>query len=470
MTPDANDLCVFAVKRGDIAKRIDINYNLPKYILLEHKLREKFGGNLQPLGKIADVICGPFGSAIKNNDYQEDGVPLIRITNISKDGYMNYEDLIYISEELGNSLSRTQVRAGDIVISQRGSLGQCAVVDNHFEKLNISANIIAVKNIREYSSTFIHDYLLSVVGQTLLERNISGQVQQKITTQDIADILIPIGCDEKHLSSLMIRGYKNYIDQLSQANYVLDQTKSSVFEECGIHFKDYTPNLCSFCKLKDLLEMGIYCNPHSNYLNEVFSELHKNKFYADNLENFVEINPATSRKEVQDTTLVSFVPMPSVEEKTNNVAYEIKQYKEVKTGFTIFQKDDLLWAKITPCMQNGKSFIASNMPTQIGFGSTEFHVLRKKDERIYMPYLWVILSDSHILEAAQGMFSGSAGQQRVSDAFLKKFPIILPPIEKQKELADNVLEALEVNRYTKEKAEQEWQAAKEQFEKELLGE
>ena len=86
-----------------------------------------------------------------------------------------------------------------------------------------------------------------------------------------------------------------------------------------------------------------------------------------------------------------------------------------------------------------------------------------------MPYLWVLLSDAHILEAAQGMFSGSAGQQRVSDSFLKKFPIILPPIEKQKELADNVFKALEVNRYTKEKAEQEWQAAKEEFEKELLG-
>lgn len=79
------------------------------------------------LGELADVICGPFGSAITNKDYQESGIPLIRITNISGDGYMDYSDIIYISEELGNSLSRTQVSAGDIVISQRGSLGQCAI-------------------------------------------------------------------------------------------------------------------------------------------------------------------------------------------------------------------------------------------------------------------------------------------------------------------------------------------------------
>lgn len=98
---------------------------------------------------------------------------------------MDYSDIIYISEELGNSLSRTQVSAGDIVISQRGSLGQCAIVDDTFPKLNISANIIAIKNPKGVSAEFIRNYILSTVGQTLLERASSGQVQQKITTQDI---------------------------------------------------------------------------------------------------------------------------------------------------------------------------------------------------------------------------------------------------------------------------------------------
>lgn len=127
MTPDANDLCVFAVKRGDMKNRLDINYNLPQYTMLEEKLYQTFGENLKRISDIADVICGPFGSAIKNTDYQDSGIPLVRITNINKDGYMNYDDLIYISEKLGDSLSKTQVSNGDIVVSQRGSLGQCAI-------------------------------------------------------------------------------------------------------------------------------------------------------------------------------------------------------------------------------------------------------------------------------------------------------------------------------------------------------
>ena len=87
-----------------------------------------------------------------------------------------------------------------------------------------------------------------------------------------------------------------------------------------------------------------------------------------------------------------------------------------------------------------------------------------------MPYLWVFLTDPHVLEAAQGMFSGSAGQQRVSDAFLRKFPIVLPSVEKQKEVSDIVFDALKANRITKERVEKEWKRARVQFEKELLGE
>lgn len=82
----------------------------------------------------------------------------------------------------------------------------------------------------------------------------------------------------------------------------------------------------------------------------------------------------------------------------------------------------------------------------------------------------MLLSERHILEAAQGMFSGSAGQQRVSDIFLKNFPVVLPEFEIQRKLANRVLMALNKSAALKKEAETDWQNAKEQFEKELLGE
>lgn len=198
-----------------------------------------------------------------------------------------------------------------------------------------------------------------------------------------------------------------------------------------------------------------------------------NREYKGHLSNYIDVNPAKKKTELEKDTEVSFVPMSAVSELINYAEYEIRKYSEVKTGFTNFKRGDLLWAKITPCMQNGKSFIAQEMPTEIGFGSTEFHVLRiksGKEDEIYMPYLWMLLSERHILEAAQGMFSGSAGQQRVSDIFLKNFPVVLPEFEIQRKLANRVLMALNKSAALKKEAETDWQNAKEQFEKELLGE
>lgn len=157
---------------------------------------------------------------------------------------MDYSDIIYISEELGNSLSRTQVSAGDIVISQRGSLGQCAIVDDTFPKLNISANIIAIKNPKGVSAEFIRNYILSTVGQTLLERASSGQVQQKITTQDIADLLIPTKCDEQMLITIIDAGHIQYKNKVQQANDLLEGKRGYLFERLNLTFDNSESVLC----------------------------------------------------------------------------------------------------------------------------------------------------------------------------------------------------------------------------------
>lgn len=159
--------------------------------------------------------------------------------------------------------------------------------------------------------------------------------------------------------------------------------------------------------------------------NNIIADLPK--AYANGiLNNHVAVNPKTDCSLLSDSSEVSFVPMANVQEKTNVVSYDMVAYETVKKGFTVFQRGDLIWAKITPCMQNGKSCIVDKMPTEIGFGSTEFHVIRKRNENVYMPFIWAILSSDDVLKAAQATFSGSAGQQRVSASFIENFPAVLP--------------------------------------------
>lgn len=345
-----------------------------------------------------------------------------------------------------------------------GSIGK-AIFAGYCIRFRFDENKVMPKFVYWYTKT---DTFLSWVNG--IQRP-SGQPNINKEEYKSYRILVPSRSKQEQLSSYMDIALAKHNKMLYQADRLLSACKDSVFSFLNLYFREYKPALYSVNKLEDIRELGIYCNPRSDYLNDVFSKLRANNFFAGHLEDFVEINPKTSRAGLQDKSDVSFVPMTAVTEKTNQVVYELKPYSEVKTGFTIFKKNDLLWAKITPCMQNGKSFVASDMPTDIGFGSTEFHVLRAKNpKRVYMPYLWVIFSNEHILEAAQGMFGGSAGQQRVPDTFLKKFPIVLPPYEVQVKLADQVFEALEKAKKLRAKAEYDWQNARKQFEKELLGE
>lgn len=92
-----------------------------------------------------------------------------------------------------------------------------------------------------------------------------------------------------------------------------------------------------------------------------------------------EINPRRRDLRRAEDALTTFVPMSAVEEAGRGISHpEQKPFREVKRGYTSFGEGDVLFAKITPCMQNGKHAIARNLIDGVGFGSTEFHVLRPR--------------------------------------------------------------------------------------------
>lgn len=194
-------------------------------------------------------------------------------------------------------------------------------------------------------------------------------------------------------------------------------------------------DLCVFAvKRGKIKNSELYCNPLYPFFLALTERYRQSKYCAGIMSDYVDVNPKTNCSSLRDDTMVSFVPMPNVQEKNNIVTYDSVPYSQVKKGFTVFEKGDLIWAKITPCMQNGKSCITDKMPTDIGFGSTEFHVIRKRRNDVYMPFLWAIFSNEDVLKAAQATFSGSAGQQRVSASFIEHFPAVVPKYNLQVKL------------------------------------
>jgi type I restriction enzyme S subunit len=154
-----------------------------------------------------------------------------------------------------------------------------------------------------------------------------------------------------------------------------------------------------------------------------------------------EINP----KKNDDIRLlpglkVSFVPMQAVSDDGKIDTSQVKIYDEVKNGFTYFAENDVLFAKITPCMENGKGAVAAELYNGIGFGSTEFHVLRPRNEVCNAYWLYVLTTFKSFRKNAEMNMTGSSGQKRVPSAFLENYKIAIPPLELQNQFADFVAE------------------------------
>lgn len=152
------------------------------------------------------------------------------------------------------------------------------------------------------------------------------------------------------------------------------------------------------------------------------------------LDDVCQVNPRLP-KEYDDTQDVSFLAMASVSEDGILLSQETRVLSETKKGFTYFERGDVIVAKITPCFENGKAAYLDSLQTQVGFGSTEFHVLRPDIKQLDGKYLFYLIWNRKFRFIAERSMSGSAGQKRVPASFLQNFEIPLPPLEEQKRIA-----------------------------------
>ena len=147
-----------------------------------------------------------------------------------------------------------------------------------------------------------------------------------------------------------------------------------------------------------------------------------------------------------EDTVVSFVPMSAVDGRFGTItACEERLLSEVSTGFTAFENGDVLFAKITPCMENGKIALARNLANGIGRGSTEFFVLRPR-HRVLDEYVYHLIRQPQFREAAKKSFTGTAGQQRVPKSFMENALVPLPPLDEQRRIARILNRATRIER------------------------
>ena len=160
------------------------------------------------------------------------------------------------------------------------------------------------------------------------------------------------------------------------------------------------------------------------------------------LQEIAKINPRLDKSAYSDDLQVSFVPMPAVEAETGAIDVSaIRQFGAVKKGYTSFREGDVLFAKITPCMENGKMAVVPAVINGLGFGSTEFHVLRPHDG-ITAEYIYYYVSSLRFRYDAEHNMTGAVGQRRVPAPYLAQHPIPVAPEKTQKHIVAKIEELL----------------------------
>lgn len=421
---------VFIVQRSEIEGRLD-----PKMALYNRKVQD----SLYPKVKLKDVlVCKPqYGAS-------EPGVPrssikeprYIRITDIDENGLISHDELGATAKIIENKYILCE---NDILIARSGAtvgkayIHKPALYDCFFAGYLIRFIINTDKALPEY--IFTYTQLNAYKEWVNAIQRPSGQ--PNINSEEYQSLEIPLPNIERQqvIVDVIKSAYLQKKQKESEAKQLLDNVDAYILNELGITLPEIKTDLKNRIFKVNRSELEERLDP-TVYKDGI--KLISNNYDNVKLSSVAYVNPTGTFKGKDIETPISFIPMESIDEVYSEVSKLEDTTIENASGFTKFKEGDLLWAKITPCMQNGKSTIAKNLTNGLGCGSTEFFVMRNKDERLAIEYLHVILHMKCVRETAMLYFGGSAGQQRVSSAFLENFNLPLPPKDKQIEIANHV--------------------------------
>ncbi|MDE0322610.1 MAG: restriction endonuclease subunit S [Candidatus Poribacteria bacterium] len=400
--------------------------------------------------------------------YSESGYRYLRVSDLGQHGIENHNPRYVDIEEIPNKIKLTN---NSFLISRSGSLGLVSVVEDEVKEAILSSHIFKVSlNTTKIRPEYLEALLRSQIGQFQFFQNNNGAVIPEISQialKSIRVVLPPLNI-QNHIVSFMRSAHAHKKEKEQEADVLLASIDDYVLTELGIEMPQQKENS---------IDSRIFTTTSSEVFGgrfdpEVYHQvysLHTETYPMEKFQNCVLINPTTSFYGYELDTSITFVPMEKVSAKYGEADLSLCKAIEEAKGYTRFRDNDLIWAKITPCMENGKSAIVDSLKGGIGCGSTEFHVFRALEE-INIHYIHALLRLKSLRKHAALHFTGSAGQQRVSSEFFKELIIPKPSIEKQAEIADYITNTRNRVKQLQQEANAIVGQAKERVEQILLAE
>ena len=384
-----------------------------------------------------------------------------------------YQDDVFLPESYRDI--EKQVKANDIIIvASTGSktiIGKAGYIDSVLDNTQIGAFLRIIRPLFAEIVPYIKLVFATKYYMDYISNQSGGTNINNIKTEHVAKLFIPIpSLSEQERVAFRVKNLFSKLD-------IIDSNQSDI-ETLYDELKKRTLDLAIQGKLvpqdendepasvllekiraekkaklgKKYVDSYIYKGDDNCYYEKVGNH---EPVLLDNLPfeipdlwcwarlgNAVSINP---RNSIDDETLISFVEMKSLKDGFNNeFTYELRYWREVKSGFTHFQNNDVSFAKITPCFQNRKSCVFHHLKNSYGAGTTELHILRVYPNTILSEYLLWFVKSPYFIEYGKKNFSGTAGQQRFGTNEMKNTFVPIPPYREQIRIVAQINSILQI--------------------------
>lgn len=379
----------------------------------------------------------------KHNDFMENGYCLfLSAKNVTKSGFQ-FQETAFINEIKDSQLRAGKLSYGDIILTTRGTVGNVAYYDssNPYKNIRINSGMIIIRaDEKLWNPKFLYFILTSGFLQEQIINLISGSAVPQLPARDIKKFILPvIGRNIQDKISNIISAFSDKISINIDTNQTLEQMSQTLFKSWFVDFDPVIDNaldagnpipeaLQSRAELRQKVRNNADFKPLPADISALFpAEFEETEmgwvpkgWMLESVAKSININPGVK---LPQNTVAKYVDMKSLPTQGYSISEVIeKPY----AGGAKFQKNDTLFARITPCLENGKTgFVDFLNEKETAFGSTEFIVMRGTT-KVHYSYVACLARENNFRSHAIQNMVGSSGRQRVQNSCFDSFYIAIP--------------------------------------------
>lgn len=365
------------------------------------------------------IIDGDRGKAYpKHFDFSTEGFCLfLNATNVTTEGF-NFSDCQFISDQKDNELRKGKLDRDDVVLTTRGTLGNVAFYDEDvaYDHIRINSGMVIIRcDSSHLLPEFIYSFLRSPLFKSQVDQLKSGVAQPQLPIRDLSKIKIPFPpiLEQRGIVDLIV-SYDKLIENNRRRMALLEESARLLYREwfVRLRFPGY-----EHTRIVDGVPEGWEKIPASET---------------------IEINPKTILSDEDEHWYVEMADL-----STDSMVIQNAVKREGRSG-SKFKNGDTLFARITPCLENGKTgFVNFMVEDEAGRGSTEFIVLRSKS--LTPEFVYCLARTYDFRENAIKSMIGSSGRQRVQESCFDKYLVLAPPqpiLRMFSEFAESIFEQI----------------------------